>query len=130
MRKFLIIEKPLLEKDDTNLLLRDFCDGLGLFSERDKEKSCFRVFVELVKAEKERDRLSSDEIAENANLSRATVVHHIDRLEKSGLIRVKKNRYFLTESRFEGLMEFIEKDIERVLKDFKRRAKLLDRKIW
>ena len=50
--------------------------SLGLFSDRDKEKSCYRVFLVLLK---EKRPMSSDEIADNTNLTRATVKNHINK---------------------------------------------------
>lgn len=112
---------------DLNNTLQDFCDSFGLLSERDKEKSCFRIFIELIKAEKNRDRLSSEEIASKSNLSRATVIHHIERLENSCLIKSKKNRYFLASPNLEKITEDIEKEMFRLLKKLKKTAKKLDK---
>ncbi len=68
------IKKP--ERDHINEELQFLGESLGLFSERDKDKSCFRIFIIMVKALKIGQSLTSDEIAERSNLTRGTVIHH------------------------------------------------------
>ena len=103
-----------------------FSESLGLFTERDKEKSCFRIFIELIKAARKKQTLSSDEIAFNANLSRGTVVYHLNRLMESGLIVSHDNRYILRVDNLEELIEEIKKDVIKTLDDLKRIAEDLD----
>ena len=129
MDRFIIIKNKRKDLNDTNEVLQIFSNTLGLFNDRDRERSCFRIFVELVKAEKERERLSSDELAENANLSRATVIHHIEKLEDFGLIKERKHRYYLAKTNFEDLIDFLKKDMDDIFKDLKRQAKYLDKEI-
>lgn len=129
MKRFILLDKEI-QDSDLNTILQGFSETLGLFfSERDREKSCFRIFVEIIKAEKERDRLSSDEIANRANLSRATVIHHIMKLENTGLISSKRNRYFLAESSFESIIDVMEKDIYKIVNRLRKTARKLDKEI-
>jgi len=69
-----------------NQKLQWFGDSLGLFSLRDRDKSLFRVFIELLKAAKTRTPISSDELAMKLNLTRGTVVHHINKLMENGIV--------------------------------------------
>ena len=57
------LRKPL--RTTLNEELQWFGSSLGLFNLRDRDKSCFRVFIELLKAAKLRTPLSSDELAQN-----------------------------------------------------------------
>ena len=59
-------------------------NSLGLFNLRDKDSSCFRVFITLVKRAKQNTPISSDDVAERLRLSRGTVVHHLNKLIESG----------------------------------------------
>jgi len=118
------IRKPL--QKNMNRDLQWFSESLGLFTERDKEKSCFRIFIELIKAARKKQTLSSDEIAFNSNLSRGTVVHHLNRLMESGLIVSHDNRYILRVDNLEELIEEIKKDVLKTLDDLKRIAEDLD----
>ena len=62
------IKKP--EQDHVNDELKYLGESLGLFSERDKDKSCFRIFIVLLKTLKTGQRVTSDEIADKTNRSR------------------------------------------------------------
>src|SRR3989338_4339773 len=64
--------------------------SLGLFNQRDKDKSCFRIFIELLKDAKQLENnirgLSSEEMASRLALTRATVIHHLNRLQECGIV--------------------------------------------
>ena len=53
-RRVTLIKTRKPQKKDLNTDLQWFSESLGLFSQRDKERSCFRIFVELVKAARRR----------------------------------------------------------------------------
>lgn len=128
MRFTLIKLRKPVEKD-VNKDLQWFSESLGLFGDRDKEKSCFRVFLELVKATRRKKALSSDEIALRSNLSRATVIHHLHRLQESGLVVQYKNKYLLRLDNLEGLVLELKKDLIRTFEDLREIAKELDEEL-
>jgi len=113
-------------KKDVNDDLQFFGNSLGLFGERDKEKSCFRVFIELLKATRANRGMSSDEIALKTKLSRGTVIHHLKRLIESGLVIYEEGRYLLRSGNLEAVMEEIQKDVNRTMDDLVRIAKEID----
>ncbi|MBW2970862.1 ArsR family transcriptional regulator [Candidatus Woesearchaeota archaeon] len=104
-------------------------NSLGLFSSRDKDKSCFRIFIELLKSGKEDIPLSSDELAERSSLTRGTVVHHLNNLMKAGIVVHEKNKYILRMNSLESLVAEIHKDIDRTLDDLKEVAKSIDKEL-
>ncbi len=103
------------------------CNSLGLFSERDREKSCYRIFLELIKTKKQ--GLSSDELAFRSNLSRATAIHHLNKLMDSGLVVISRNRYSLREKELNKLVLDIKKDINNTLKNIEKVAKKIDKEL-
>ena len=111
---------------DINNDLQWFSKSLGLFKSRDKEKSCFRVFMELLK---EKSGLTSDEIALGSNLTRGTVVHHLHSLTESGLIIKRKNKYYLITDNLEELIKELERDVEITLDSLKETAKFIDKQL-
>jgi len=118
-----------VEYDDgynVNELIQWFGKSIGLFGPRDREKSCFRLFVELFKAGANNKALTSDELASLLSLSRGTVVHHLDRLMETGLVTSRKNRYSIRERTFEELIKTIEEDITSMLENLKVASKKLD----
>lgn len=121
------IQKPSLA--DVNTELQWLGSSLGLFNLRDKDKSCFRIFVELVKAGKKEELVTSDELAYRAQLTRGTVVHHLNRLMESGLVVHRKQGYGLRENNLKALVAMVEKDIQRTCEELKRIANEVDQKI-
>jgi len=103
--------------------------SLGLFNLRDKNKSCFRIFIELIKSAKASKLLTSDELADYLNLSRGTVIHHVNRLIESGLIVHEGNKYILRVDNLSDLIDEVEKDIKRTLEDLRVAAGNIDTRL-
>jgi len=119
--------KPL--KKNINEELQWFGSSLGLFNLRDKDRSCFRIFIELVKSSRKKKPLSSDELAYKTGLSRGTVIHHLNKLMGSGIVVSEKNKYILRVENLKVLVEEIEKDIKRACSDLKNIAKNSDEEL-
>lgn len=112
-----------------NQELQWFGHSLGLFNLRDKDKSCFRVFIELLKSAKRKQALSSDELSIRLDLSRGTVIHHINRLIDSGLVVHEKKKYLLRVNNLKELIEEVKRDIDRTCLDLKEVADDIDRRL-
>jgi len=100
--------------------------SLGLFGERDKDKSCFRLFIELVKSSKLGVPMSSEDLARTLGLTRGTAVHHLNRLMESGLVVHDGRRYWLRQSDLHLLIGELRRDVERQLDDLSRAAREID----
>ncbi len=116
--------RPL--KGSVNEELQWFGTSLGLFGERDKDKSCFRIFIELIKSAKGNGGYTSDELAERLALSRATVIHHIHALMERGIVMHEKNLYAIREEKLSALVEDIHRDVEKAISEMKKAAEELD----
>ena len=115
---------PKLERDEE---LQWISNSLGLFnSDRDREKSCYRVFVELVR---EKKPLKSDDIALTSRLSRGTVVFHLNKLIDSGLVINENKKYQLKEKKLSSIIRKIRKDLLAHLKEVEEIAKDFERKL-
>lgn len=110
-----------------NQKLQWFGDSLGLFSLRDRDKSLFRVFIELLKAAKTQIPISSDELAMKLNLTRGTVIHHINKLMENGIVVQDMRKYVLVDSRLENLVDVIRDEFNRTCDDIKLVARDIDR---
>ena len=119
--------KPL--KKNINEDLQWFGSSLGLFNLRDRNSSCFRIFIELVKSSRKKKPLSSDELAYKTGLSRGTVIHHLNKLIGSGMVVSEKNKYILRVENLKVLVDEIEKDIKRACSDLKEIAKNIDEEL-
>jgi predicted transcriptional regulator len=125
-RKVTIVKIRKPRHKELNQDLQWFCSTLGLFSMRDKNSSCFRIFIELLKSAKRSEPISSDELGYKLGLTRGTVVHHLNRLIDSGMVIVENNRYFLRVSNLEELVDVIKDDTAKVFENLKEVAKDLD----
>ncbi len=128
-QKITIIRARRPNFGNLNIELQWLGNSLGLFSERDKDKSCFRIFIELLKAAKKKSPVSSDEIAVLTNLTRGTVIHHLGRLIEAGIIIHEKNRYMMRVDSLRELIDEVESDLHRTCDDLKKVAEEIDRKI-
>ncbi len=124
-----IIKTGKPEKDNLNQELQFLGESLGLFSERDKDKSCFRIFIVLVKSLKTGRSLTSDEIADQTNLSRGTVIHHLNRLMESGIVVNQKSYYMLAVDSIEELVDLAKNNIIKTFDNLKATAKNIDKKL-
>ena len=126
-RQRIVIVRNRLPKKQVNEELQWLGDSLGLFNLRDKDKSCFRIFLELIKAAKQGNPLTSDQIAEKLHLSRGTVIHHINKMIESGIIIHQDNRYMMRVDTLTQLVHELRKDVERAIDDMREIAEDIDR---
>ena len=118
------VRKP--SQRNVNYELQWLGTSLGLFNIRDKDKSCFRIFLELLKSAKNKTPMTSDELAGKLGLSRGTVIHHITKLMESGLVIHDRNKYMLRVDNLNLLISELEKDVQRTLGDLKEVASSID----
>jgi len=104
------VNKPV--EKDINKELQWLGHSLGLFNMRDKDQSCYRLFLELLKSAKKGEALSSDELAERLNLTRGTIIHHLNKLLDAGMVIHQKRKYLLRVDRLERLIEELQRDLQ------------------
>ena len=121
------IRKPA--EHNVNQELQWLGSSLGLFNLRDKDKSCFRVFIELLKSAKAKHTLTSDELASRLSLSRGTIIHHINKLMESGIVIHEGNNYTLRVENLKNLIDEVERDIKRACEDLKDIANEIDERL-
>ena len=103
-RRVTIVKVSKPKQVDVNEGLQWLSNSLGLFGTRDKDKSSFRIFIELLKVAKIGKGLSSDQLAERANLTRGTIIHHLNNLIEQGIVICKDNKYYLRVNNLEELI--------------------------
>ncbi|MBI2144195.1 helix-turn-helix transcriptional regulator [Candidatus Woesearchaeota archaeon] len=128
-QRITIIRMSRPKASNVNDELRWLGHCLGLFSERDKDSSLYRLFVELIKSRRGGQLLSSDELARRVGLSRGTAVHHLNKLLESGIVVEDRNRYALRVANLEVLIEELRKDIRRAMDDLKEIARQIDEEL-
>lgn len=125
--KITIIKEKNNPKNNINDLLLLFGQALGLFSTRDRDKSCYRIFIILIKALKANMELSSDEIAKQTGLSRGTIIHHINRLMEAGIVTNYKNKYYINYNTLEELVEDMRTSVNKMIDELEKTAKQIDK---
>jgi len=128
-QRITIISSRTPARRDINAELQWFGESLGLFNLRDKDKSRFRIFIELLKSTKAKTPLSSDQLAANLGLSRGTVIHHINNMMEQGLVVTVQNKYLLRVDNLEDLVGTVENDVARICADLRRIAKEIDEQL-
>ena len=127
IRKITIVNVRRPNSPSVNDELQWFGTALGLFGERDRDKSCFRIFIELMKAIKLSGGLTSDELADRLALTRATVIHHLNTLMERGIVVHEGNKYVMRDEKLTLLIDDIQRDMQRAMEEMKRAAEELDR---
>lgn len=113
--------------ENINAELQWLCSSIGLFSARDYDSSVYRLFIELIKDAKTNTFSTSDELALKVDLSRGTVVHHLNKLMDSGIVVRQKNYYVLKEKNVKKLVESLRNDVDELFKEIERAADKIDR---
>ncbi len=129
----MIIEKKIMIlkiRRNSNMNINDellwFGKSLGLFGKRDKNKTCYRMFVELLK---NKGGLTSDDLAFKFNVTRATIIHHLKKLINSGIVINSGKKYFLRIDNLSDLIDELENDLKRSLEELKKSAEKIDKSI-
>jgi len=121
------IRKPI--DNNVNAEMQWLSNSLGLVGLRDKSKSCYRVFIELLKSAKKGQSLSSDEISFKLELSRGTVIHHLNKLMAAGIVAHDGNRYALRVRDLKQLVRNIREDLNTSLTEIEEIASEIDRQL-
>ena len=119
------IKKPTGNDPSKNIIW--LCESLGLIGKRDKERNCFKIFSEVVKANQEKKSITSEEISKALKISRSNVIHYLNKLLNSGLIIKVGNKYELRENNLILLINEIEKDARFMFEDLKKVALEVDK---
>jgi len=128
-RRVTIVRVRRTNPDNINQELQWLGNSLGLFNVRDKDSSCFRVFITLVKRARLNDSLSSDDIAHKLKLARTTVIHHLTKLIDAGIVVREDGGYLLRENKMQDLVRDIHRDIDAIFANLEQVANEIDQKL-
>jgi predicted transcriptional regulator len=116
--------------DDLDEDIDFICKSLGYFSKRDRQETAGSIFRLLVRISSNSDQgLTSDEIAEELNLTRGAIVYHLNSFMKSGIV-IKENRYYrLRSASMQKSLEEIKTDFERIMKQMIKISMDIDKRL-
>ncbi len=102
------------------------CQTLGFFEPIDKDKTASNVFREIVKDTEKGRAVSSSELSGRLEMSRGSIINHLNNLLRSGLI-VREGRLYRARGRSVfRTVEEIEEDILRVFERMKKISREID----
>lgn len=125
-QKFTIITMQRPFKAPLNEELQWFGNSLGLISERDKDKSLFRVFIGLIKAAKQDEHVRIDELARSLGLTHGAITHHLNKLTEAGLTVHKGRKYWLRARTLAQVVDEVKKDMDRSFENIRLTAQEID----
>jgi|SRR3989338_5825779 len=125
------IVKKLREPTDKQLEgdIEWICHSLGFVTPRDQDKTAFRILKALVKSAKEGNGLTSEELAEEVEPTIGSVIYHLKRLMKSGLVVKMNSTYQLKMQSLMSTINGMQKEVNMVMEDIKRVAQDVDDKV-
>lgn len=87
------------------------------------------MFIALLKALKTGEGMTSDEIAFQLNLTRGTVIHHINNLLSAGIVIEKNSRYQMREKTMKKILAAMKTDMEKTYDNMINIAEKIDLKL-
>ena len=106
------------------------CQSLGLVKGRDMDKTSAKIMHCFLKKVVEKDVVTAEEIAEELKIARSTVIHHLKKYEKAGMIVKIGSKYELRERTLEETLQEMERDVIREFEKLKKVAKKIDDSIF
>jgi biotin operon repressor len=106
--------------------LKWLCRSFGFLSSRDKQETAYTIFKVILEISSHKEGLTSDSLAEKIGLSRGAMIHHLNKLIKSGLIIHQGSNYKLRGKSLLNTIQEIQKDIDRIFDNIIEVCKSID----
>ncbi|MBS7639558.1 MAG: helix-turn-helix domain-containing protein [Candidatus Bathyarchaeia archaeon] len=126
LAEYRILAMRPLTKIDPERDLEWICKSLGFLEPRDRKKTAFRIFKALFEASRENRGLTSDELAAKLSLTRGTMVHHLNKMIRSGLVIYYEGKYKLRGRSLRSTIEEAHRDINRIFENLYKVAEIID----
>jgi len=112
----------LQEKEDD---LERFCTSLRILTKRDRSKTIVTILRALMHLPPSQP-ISASSLAQSIALNRITVLHHLSRLQKLGLIKREKGKFYLSDHSFSRFVLKAKQESDRVFEEILKIANKLD----
>lgn len=118
------LEKPREKNLENDIYW--LCNSFGLSSGRDVENMATRIVMSLLDKVSEKDRISSEMIANALGVNPPRVNHHLRNLINSGLIYREKRKLYLRGGSLKAAVQEMRKDSERIFDELEAIAAEID----
>ena len=105
------------------------CNSFGFITPRDQDKTAFKILKALIKSAKEGKGLTSEELEKLVEPTIGSVIYHLKKLMKAGLVVKLDATYELRMKSLLTTIDEIQKDMDMTLTDIKKVAEDIDNKI-
>jgi predicted transcriptional regulator len=129
LKQFIIrkLREPVEKQLDKDI--EWICNSFGFITSRDQDKTAFIILKALIKSAKDNKGLTSEELAELVEPTIGSVIYHLKKLMKAGLVVKLDSTYELRMKSLLATIEEIEKEISLTLADIKQIAEDIDNKV-
>jgi len=100
----------------------DFCQMAGICNDADKQNIPMQILQLLQKYE----HLNSTDLSKFTEMSRGSVLNHLENLIESGFVFKYGKDYYLRDKNFSAIVNLLEKDLLRTIERMKKYAKQID----
>lgn len=118
------LEKPREKNLENDIYW--LCNSFGLSSGRDVENMATRIVMSLLDKVSEKERISSEMIANALGVNPSRVNHHLRNLINSGLIYREKRKLYLRGGSLKAAVQEMRKDSERIFDELEAIAAEID----
>ena len=128
LKQFVIrkLREPTEKKLDGDI--EWICNSFGFITPRDQDKTAFKILKALIDSAKEERGLTSDELTKLVEPTIGSVIYHLKKLMRAGLIVKLERTYELRMNSLLRTIEEIEKEMRLTLTDIKKIADDVDEK--
>ena len=106
------------------------CQSFGYFTKRDKNNTAGRIFQYIIKKTAEdAEGVTSDEIANELDLTRGAIVYHLNNFISAGLIVRERNLYRLRSHCLKKSIDEIRNDAQRIFNEMMKIAEEIDEEL-
>jgi predicted transcriptional regulator len=102
------------------------CNSLGFLTLRDQDKTASKILNALIQSAGEGKGLTSEELTQHVEPTIGSVIYHLKKLMKAGLVVKMNSTYELRMNSFFKTIDEIEREIISILRDIKKIAKDID----
>ena len=85
--------------------------------------------VKIIKAKKDNKQVNSQDLADRSHLSRATVLHHLDKLIESNIVMEKEHEFELIDSNLNAIILRLKKEMNDFMVEMEKMSKKLDEEL-
>jgi predicted transcriptional regulator len=105
------------------------CNSFGFITPRDQDKTAFKILKALIKVAKDGKGLTSEELTKLVEPTIGSVIYHLKKLMKAGLVVKLDSTYELRMNSLLTTIEEIEKEVSMTLADIKKVVEDIDNKV-